>query len=181
MLPYELELAGERLSLDVSARGALRYRAGYGRSVVSPPARGMSAAEEERELLRLVHALLRPECAMSLRALARLARRDGAFPGKARRVRGALLVPDRSPGAPPPARPEEGAGRAFDEYDVLALAAAAGLPGALLGEVPILHLASLAGRCFTLRDPGRRTYRKLSRREMAALYPRAKKKGGEAL
>ena len=174
MLPLELELAGVKLRMQPSARSALRYRAQYGESVCTALGRCGDRSSMEGVLLRMCHAMLDEQDAMPLEQLARLARRDGSFFLKGLLARDALLARDNSPGALP--SKGEGDGRPFDEYDILAIAAAAGLPGTLLDELPILHLAGVAGRYFALQDPDRKTYRKLDSEEMAQLYPRARKK-----
>lgn len=174
MLPLELELAGVKLHLQPSARSALRYRAWYGESVLTALNRCGDRKSMEGTLLRMCQAMLEERDAMPLEELARLARRDGSFFLKGLLARDALLARDDSPGALP--TKGGGDGRPFDEYDILTIAAAAGLPGTLLDELPILHLAGVAGRYFALQDPDRKTYRMLDSEEMAQLYPRAKKK-----
>lgn len=173
MLPLELELAEVRLHLQPCARSALRYRAWYGESVLTALNRCGDRRSMEGTLLRMCHAMLDERDAMPLEELARLAHRDGHFFSKGLIARDALLTRDNSPGALPSRG--DGDNRPFDEYDILAIAAAAGLPGVLLDELPILHLAGVAGRYFALQDPERKTYRKLDSAEMAQIYPRAKK------
>ena len=50
----------------------------------------------------------------------------------------------------------------------------------LLYELPLLHLVGVVRRLVALQDPERKSYRKLTAKEMAQLYPRAKKKAARA-
>ena len=127
----------------------------------------------EGKLLRMCHLMIPPESRPELLALARQARRDGTFFVKGLRARDALLAPD-------PELEEWGddapsSHSRFDEYKLLAVLTMAGVDLRLLYELPLLHLAGLVRRLNVLRDPDRKTYRPLSQKEMAQLYPRAKK------
>lgn len=160
-----LDLAGQSYLLDPAAISAVRYRAKYGRSIVAGLAACRSRREEEAVLLRLCHVMIPPKHRPPLLDFARAARRDGAFPQKARAARDALLAGD---GPLPPA----GEGPPFDEYRVLALMALAGVDMGLLYELPLLHLVGVLRRCGELRDPACKDYRPMTSAELARLYPR---------
>ena len=162
-----LEIGGARYRLDPAAISAVRYRAEHGASVITHLAACETGQDLEQVLLRMCHMMIpegeRPE----LKELARRARRDPQFFQKALAARDALLSPDptRKGGG------DEG-GETFDEYQVLALMAVAGVDMTLLYELPILHLLGVVGRCVEARDPERKNYRPLNSGEMAKLYPR---------
>lgn len=162
---FWMEIAGVRFCLSPAAISALRYRCEEGDSLVNHLAACATATELEGRLLRMVRAMIaedRPE----LPELGRLARRDGAFLEKALAARDALLADD-----PRRAGGEEG-GRRFDEYDILALMAAARMDMGLLYELPILHIVSAVGRYFELRGAEEPEYHEMDAGEMAKLYPR---------
>lgn len=166
----EMELAGVRYKLDPAAISALRYRAEYGESIVNHLAACRDGREEEARLLRVCWMMIPPADRPELRTFARAARRDGRFVAKARRAVDALL--DVDPQAPKGGEPDGGE---FDEYDVVAVMAAAGMDLALVYELPILHLAGIAARYFEMQDPDRKSYRPMTREERSMLYPRRKK------
>ncbi len=165
----KLELGGASYDLETAAISAVRYRAAYGDSVVNHLAACKTIRERERCLLRLCHIMIPPDRRPALKTFAAQVRRDGRFFAKALEAKAALLSPDpRRRGGNDG---EDGGGR-FDEYQVLALMAAAGLGTQLLYELPILHLLAVAGRVFAASNPNRKTYRPMTGEEMAMLYRR---------
>lgn len=170
----ELELNGRRYPLDTAAVSALRYRAAYGESVVEALRRPMPPRKREGVLLRMCHLMIPAARRPPLLELAEQARRDGDFPAKGRVARDALLAGDRALEGWEDGEPGDGA--PFDEYRLLAALVLAGVDPALLYELPLLHLLGLLKRLAALRDPERKTYRRLTGAEMAQLYPRPRKK-----
>lgn len=169
-MTLKMEIGGVRYQFDTAAISALRYRAEYGESVINHLAACRDGREEEARLLRVCWMMIPPADRPELRDFARTARRERHFAEKARRAAEALL--DVDPGAPKGGEPgcED-----FDEYDVVAIMAAAGMDTALLYELPILHLAGIAARYFEMQDPDRKSYRPMTREERSTLYPRRKK------
>lgn len=161
----EMVIGGSGFDLDPAAISCIRYRAEYGGSVVVHLTQAEEAAERERVLLRMVHMMIPTDRRPTLEAFAKLAHHDPGFPGKARKAQAALLDLDPAVGTP-----QEQEGDLFDEYDILASMTLAGVDAKLLYELPIMHLVSVLNRCGQLRDPERKTYRKMDAREMAALY-----------
>lgn len=171
-----MALGGAEYRLDPSAISAVRYRAEYGDSIVNHLAACRSRKEWERRLLRLCYTMIPPPERPPLLEFSRQARRDGHFLDKARAAQAALLAPDprrRSAGGEPTAA-------SFDEYQVLALLSAAGVGVELVYELPVMHLLGVVGRAFDLRNPDKKTYRPMSGREMAQLYPGRRMKHGGA-
>lgn len=166
-----LELDGRRFPLDTAAVSAIRYRAAYGDSVVNHLADCASWKKAEGILLRMCHLMIPSDQRPPLLELAALARRDGGMLAQGLQARDALLAPD--PRAPVGGEPD---GNPFDEYGVLALMAAAGVDTRLIYELPVLHLAGVAGRCFALKNPDRKTYRPMSQEDRSMLYPRPKRR-----
>lgn len=171
----EMELAGVRYKLDPAAISALRYRAEYGESIINHLAACRDVREEEARLLRVCWMMIPTADRPELRTFAQAARRDGRFVAKARRAVDALL--DVDPRAPRSDEPPEDD---LDEYAVVAAMAAAGMDTALVCELPILHLAGIAARRFEMDDPDKKSYRRMTREERSALYPRRKKGGAAA-
>lgn len=167
----QMELAGVKFALDPAAISALRYRAEYGESVVNALAGCGTPAQQEGVLVRLCRLMLPQPERPELLEFAALCRRDGDFFRKGQLARAALL--DRDPTMPPAG--EDAVGRAFDEYDLLALMAAAGLDFALVYELPLLHLVSVVNRHGALLDPERKEYRPMTQEEKLTLYPRRKR------
>lgn len=166
----EMVLSGVTYRLDPAAVSALRYRAEYGESAVTHLLACRSAREEEARLLRICRMMIPRADRAPLRDFARTARRDRHFVEKARTAVDRLLAED--PRAPKGAEPGY---EDFDEYDVLAVMAAARMDMTLIYELPILHLAGIAARCFQLQDPEHTERRPMTREERNMLYPRRKK------
>lgn len=164
-----MEIGGARYQFDPGAISALRYRAEYGESIVTHLLTCTSAKEEEARLLRICWMMLPPADRAPLRDFARRAGRDRHFIEKARTAVDRLLAED--PKAPKGGEPGY---EDFDEYDVLAVMAAARMDTALIYELPILHLAGIAARYFEMQDPDRKSYRPMTREERSTLYPRRK-------
>ena len=162
----ELEIGGERLRLNPAAISALRYRAQYGKSVVTDLMGAATPEQLEACLIRLLH-VMQEEEALSLLDMAALCRRDAQFLQKAIAARDALLDASK---AQKHDEPVEGA-EPFDEYRVLALMAAARLDMSLLHELPILHLLEVVTLCFEGRSE-KKAYRPMNQKELHALYPR---------
>lgn len=160
----EMEIGGAAFQLNPAAISAVRYRAEYGESIVVSLGDCTSYNDMEGKLLRLCHQMIPPAQRPPLLDFARLARRDAAFQHKAQTACDALLKPDDTDHVGKSEKP-------FDEYDVLALMTAAGMDMALIYELPILHLAAIARRCFELKNPGHKTYHEMSGEELAVLYP----------
>lgn len=167
----EMELGGERLVLDPAAISAIRYRAAYGRSVVTALAEAGTQRQAEGHLLRMVHLMLPQAGRMPLLELARLARRDRRFPAKALAAKAALLDVDDAL-----TQAWESGSEPFDEYQVLALMTAGRMDMELIHELPIMHIVGLIGRGFALQDPDHKAYRPMTREEMQLLYPRRTRK-----
>ncbi len=167
----EMVLGGVRYHLDPAAISALRYRAEYGDSIANHLISCKTAREEESRLLHICWMMIPPMERPELLDFARQARRDGGFVGKARRCVGVLLDDDHQM-----PKSEEPSGRRFDEYEVVAVMAAAGMDMALIFELPIMHLAAIAYRYFKMQDPEEKEYRPMTQDERSALYPRRKKR-----
>lgn len=166
----ELHLGGRKFRLETAAVSALRYRAAYGNSVVNHLAACTGWKRAEGVLLRMVHMMIPPGERPPLLELAALARRGGGFLAQGLKARDALLDADpRAPAGEPGAEP-------FDEYGVLALMAAAGVDGALIHTLPVLHLAGIAARTFALKRTDSKTYRPMSQEDRVMLYPRPGKR-----
>lgn len=168
-----LELGPVRYPLEVSAISALRYRAAYGESIVETLGARISPKMLEGKLLRMCHLMIPVGSRPELLELAKQARRDGAFFIKGLQARDALLAPDPELEGWEDDTPSSHS--RFDEYKLLAVLTMAGVDLRLLYELPLLHLAGLVRRLNVLRDPDRKSYRLLSQKEMAQLYPRPKK------
>lgn len=168
-----MEIGGRAFRLETAAVSALRYRAEYGESVVVAMARPGGLRALEGRLLRMCRMMIPAPERPELEELARLARRDGDFVRKGLRARDALLAGDE---AMEKWLSASDGGGDFDEYEIVCALMAAGVDLRLLWELPLLHLAGLAGRYIALRDPDSKTYRKLSREEMRCLYPGAKRR-----
>ena len=167
----ELRLGGQKFRLETAAVSALRYRAVYGGSVAGHLDACPSRERAEGVLLRMVHMMIPPEERPPLLELAALARRSGDFFAQGLQARDALLNADpRAPAGEPGAEP-------FDEYEVLALMASAGVDAALIHTLPILHLAGIAARTFALKKaPPPDCRRPMSQEGRAMLYPRPGKR-----
>lgn len=165
-----LELGGAGFRLDPAAVSAVRYRARYGESPVAALARCRDGREEERLLLRVCHMMIPAADRPELPEFARLCRRDGGFLPKARQAAGALLSAD-----PRMPRTEDAPAKEVDEYELLALMAAARVDMGLIYELPLFHLVSVVNRLGILLDPDRKEYRPMTREERSALYPRKKR------
>lgn len=165
-----LEIGGTGFRFDPAAVSAVRYRARYGESPVAALARCRDGREEERLLLRICHMMLPPAVRPELPEFARLCRRDGAFVRKGRQAVGALLAADRRM-----PQGENVPAKEVDEYELLALMAAARVDMGLIYELPLFHLVSVVNRLGALLDPDRKEYRPMTREERAALYPRNRK------
>ena len=163
----EVEIGGVRFHLDPAAISAIRYRAEYGDSVLNHLSACATAAELEGALLRLVRMMIPPKERPALKELAKLARGDQGFFKTALEAKDALLAPDplRTDGG-------EGDGEPFDEYQLLALMAAAGVDLWLVYELPLLHLIGVVGRCFEMKDTEHKDYHEMSTKELSKLYPR---------
>lgn len=165
----QMDIGGAGFRLDPAAISAIRYRVEYGDSIVNHLESCRTARDTEGRLLRMCHMMIPVADRPELLEFAKLAHKDKHFIGKAIRARDALLAPDErfvsSDGEP--------SSESFDEYTVLAIMAVAGVDLNLIYELPIMHLASIAVKCSELRDPDRKTYRKLTDTEMATLYPGA--------
>lgn len=172
-----LKLGEREYPLDPAAVSAVRYRAAYGESVVGgwglSSAGAGPTAKAGGKLIRLCHMMIPPDRRPGLTEFARQCRRERTFFSQALEAQRALLDPD--PLHTPPA--EDGTAEAFDEYRVLAFMAAAGVDMALIYELPILHLASVAQRVFELKQGGGKRYHAMPAEDRAALYPRRFKKG----
>lgn len=160
-----VNIGGVDFVLDPSAISCVRYRARYGGSVVTHLTQAEDSLQLEGYLLRMVHVMIPPEGRPRMEEFAKLAHHDPDFIGKARKAQRSLLALD--PAAGTPQNQEDGE---FDEYDILASMTLAGLDMGLIYELPLMHLVSVLNRCGALRDPERKTYRKMDGREMAALY-----------
>lgn len=162
----EMEIGGVRFRLDPSAVSVIRYRAQYGESTVNDLPAAATPKEAEGLLLRMCHLMIVEADRPELLDFARLARRDSAFRQKALKARRALLAVD------PLAPRRNGEKEKFDEYNILALMAAAGVDMQLIYELPIMHIVSVIGRLSDMRDTGKKTRRLLTEKEMAQLYPK---------
>lgn len=161
-------IGGVEFRLNPAAISAIRYRAEYGCSIVNDLAACDTAIEAEGRLLRMAHMMIegdRPE----LLTFAALAHEDKHFMEKALEARAALLSDD-----PLFSIKGQEDSEPFDEYQVLALMASAGIGMQLIYEVPILHIVAIAGRYYDMMDTEKETYRPMDASEMSALYPRAK-------
>ncbi|WP_101692849.1 hypothetical protein [Clostridium sp. J1101437_171009_A5] len=174
----EMELGGVRYRLDPAAISAIRYRAAYGESIVEALRRPMTTKQLEGVLLRMCHRMIPAAERPELLVLARQARKDGNFLTKGLRARDALLEADHALDGWEDG--EESANEPFDEYRLLASLTLARVDLGLLYELPLLHLVGVVRRLVALQDPERKSYRKLTAKEMAQLYPRAKKKAARA-
>ena len=116
----------------------------------------------------MCHAMLDDSAWLDILAFASLARKDKDFIRKAHLAKDALLSEDPKQRL----KKSEDGGEAFDEYKVLALLSASDIDMSLIYEVPIMHLLSISRQCSELKDPNRKTRRKLTDQEMQTLYPR---------
>lgn len=164
-----MEIGGVWFDLDPAAISALRYRAEYGDSIVNHLAASTTLQEAEGRLLRMCRMMIPAADRPELPDFTELAGRDPAFMSKAITAKNALLNVD---GRLSMEDREAQDGEPFDEYDILVMLAAAHMDAALIYELPIMHLAGIAGRYFALQDPERKSYRKMTSTEMTAMYPR---------
>lgn len=161
-MEFGIEIGGVGFRLNPAAISCVRYRAEYGDSIVNHLT-ACKPREAEGYLLRMCRCMM--EDAPELPALAALAADDPAFLPNALAAQARLLEDD------PQRAPGRADGERFDEYQVLALMAAARLDMALLYELPVMHIVSVVNRCFKARSGGK-TYHRMDESEMARLYPR---------
>lgn len=161
----EMELGGARYLLDPAAISAIRYRSSYGESIVTSLANSENKTERERHLLRICHEMMVDRQKVPLSDYAKQVFRNRAeFLRKAEEAVAALLDTDEW-------ELEKGTGgEEFDEYELLAAMAAAGLDMRLLETLPIMHIAQVLDKLGALKDPDRKRYRRMSEAEMAKFY-----------
>ncbi|HWS43296.1 MAG TPA: hypothetical protein VN421_09465 [Pseudoflavonifractor sp.] len=166
----KMDLGGASYELDPAAISAIRYRAEYGDSIHNHLAACSSAQEVEGRLLRMCHCMIPEADRPELLDFAGQARQDKDFFQKALAARNALLGGDpRWDGG------KEADGEPFDEYQVLALMAAAHLDTGLVYELPIMHLVAIVGRYFEEQNSDGTDLRPMTDEEMTRLYPRPRK------
>jgi len=152
---------------DLAAISAVRYRAEYGDSAITHLAACETRKEQERVLFRLCYTMIPPECRPSVKEFAERAYQDGDFLQKALQLKDGLMIADENAKSAGRGKSDE----KFDEYQILALMATAGVPGSLLHELPILHLLSIAARVGDMKSP-KENVRAMDAKERSAFFGR---------
>lgn len=163
---FAAEIGGIRHWLNPAAISCIRYRAEYGRSVVTDLMAAQSGAELELCFIRMVHAMISPDDHVDLLEFAALCRTDPQFFAIAIVARDALLEGKK------PAQKELTTGEQMDEYKILAMLSSTGVSMELIHELPIMHLLEVVGECCAVRGTGEQRYVPMTEKQMSTLYPR---------
>lgn len=163
---FAVQIGGIRHWLNPAAISCIRYRAEYGRSIVTDLLAAQSGAELELCFIRMVHAMIPPDDHVDLLEFAARCRTDQQFFAIAIVARDALLEGKK------PAQKELATGEQMDEYKILAMLAATGVSMTLIYELPIMHLLEVVSECCAVHSNEEQRYVPMTEKQMSTLYPR---------
>lgn len=145
----KISIGGGVYFADTAAISCLRYRELYGSSVLYELLGEQSPTALHAKLTKMVWAMVQP-CDTDFKEFAEACRDDKNFIETSLSLRAELLKPDpryTPDDSAAPVAPEE-----FDDMDIVARLALAGLDFALMYELPIFYVISAVNRVFRLKS-----------------------------
>jgi hypothetical protein len=144
----DLYLNGKVYKVNPAAVSCIKYRSEYGESFINALANQKSANELQGILLKFCHAAL-IESGISVQQFASMARKEETFFQQAQLIRKAAMA-----GLNSKVNSDDNVSSGeFDEYEILALAAAAGVDISLTNELTIMQFLDVVKRTIDAKNP----------------------------